>query len=432
MMPQDTLAAAPAAADTASLLAGWFDDPAALLRALPAIAGATGALIVALVLIAWLARRAYRRLDAAGDRPLPGLRLGHLELLAPPRLADGLRWLVRLVRIAATLLVLDLYIVAVLRLLPGSTAAQEEVRTFFLRPLEVVGAGILDYLPNLLYIAVIALVTRGLLWLIHRAFVAIRAGVLRLPGFDRDWAEPTYKLLRAVILFFAVVFIFPLLPGAGSEAFKGGSVIVGVLLAFGSSGAVGNVVAGIFLTYSRAFRVGDRVRVGETFGDVVEQGFLVTRLRTDRNELVTVPSGLLFSGRVVNYTVRAGEAPVRLTASVTIGYDAPWRTVHELLLAAAAGTADVLAEPAPFVLQRALNDFSVAYDLYVHTDRPARTLWIQDELHRRIQDGFNAAGVEIMSPNYLALRDGNEVAIPDAHRPAEYRAPAFRVRREEA
>jgi small-conductance mechanosensitive channel len=228
---------------------------------------------------------------------------------------------------------------------------------------------------------------------------------------------------------FAVVVMWPYLPGSGSDAFKGVSLFVGVLFSLGSSGAVGNIVAGVVLTYTRAFQIGDRVKIGETTGDVFERTLLVTRLRTIKNVDVTIPNGAVLGNQVINYTGQAQGPGLILHTTITIGYDAPWKQIHELLIAAAKATPEILEDPAPFVLQTSLDDFYVSYQINAYTRNPSVMARTYSVLHQNIQDQFNGAGVEIMSPHYNALRDGNQMTIPPAQLPRTYQAPAFRLTR---
>jgi small-conductance mechanosensitive channel len=188
------------------------------------------------------------------------------------------------------------------------------------------------------------------------------------------------------------------------------------MVSVGSSAAFSNIMAGLVMTYMRSFRVGDRIRIGDVMGDVEEKTLLVTRIRTFHGETVTMPNSALMAGNTINYTVAAQSADhgLRLHTQVTIGYDVPWRQVHGLLLGAAAATEGVLKDPAPFVLQKGLEDFYVTYEINVHTDEPRKMNFIYSVLHQNIQDAFAAAGVEIMSPHYRAERDGNALAVPPA------------------
>jgi small-conductance mechanosensitive channel len=204
-----------------------------------------------------------------------------------------------------------------------------------------------------------------------------------------------------------------------------------LLVSLASSSALSNIIAGTILTYTRAFRLGDIVRIGEALGEVTDRRLLVTRLRTPKNEMVSIPNSLILTTQVLNYTTLAAERGLIAHTSVTIGYDAPWQKVHELMIAAALRTEGILSDPPPFVLQTALNDFSVSYEINAYVKSPFPLLRIYSALHANIQDCFNEAGMEIMSPNYLALRDGNQVTTPKKHLPPDYEAPSFRVRESE-
>jgi small-conductance mechanosensitive channel len=284
-----------------------------------------------------------------------------------------------------------------------------------------------DYLPNVFFIVVIAFLTRYVLKFVHLFFDAIREGTVEFPGFYREWAEPSYKIVRFMILAFVVVVVFPYLPGAGSDAFQGVSIFLGALFTLGSSSAIANIVAGVVLTFTRAFQVGDRVKIGDTTGDVMEKSLLVTRVRTIKNVDITVPNAIVMSSHIINYSARADESGVILHTGVTIGYDVPWRQVHALLLEAAASTEGVRREPKAFVLQTSLDDFYVSYQLNAYSANPKAMARTYSDLHQNIQDAFNKAGVEILSPHYRAARDGNEITIPPDQRPAGYTAPGFRV-----
>jgi small-conductance mechanosensitive channel len=429
--------AAPTGTPRASLAAVWAarirqitaaDAKATSLSALAI--DAAKALVTTLVLVGLLLglKRLFARIYSfLGSGRVPPLRIKRLELLSAARLGDTLTVLARALRVLLTALLLYFYVPLVLSFFPWTAPYSGKIVGYVLTPLRSVGAGFLDYVPKIFFIAVIFLVTRYLLKLILLVFRAVGTGVLTFEGFHRDWAEPTYNIIRFLVIAFAAVVMFPYLPGAGSDAFKGVSLFVGVLFSLGSSGAVGNIVAGVVLTYTNAFQVGDRVQIGETVGDVVERTMLVTRLRTIKNVDITVPNGTVLSSQVINFTTQAAGRGLILHTTVTIGYDAPWRRVHELLIAAASGTEHILADPAPFVLQTSLDDFYVSYQINAYTDKPAVMARTYSELHQRIQDAFNQGGVEIMSPHYRALRDGNQVTIPSPNLPKGYQAPSFRV-----
>ena len=319
------------------------------------------------------------------------------------------------------------YVAVVLRFFPSTRYTSHRLTNWLLSELAAFGRSCIGYVPNLLLIGVICLLTSYLIKLNQYVFQEIADGKLTIRGFYPDWAQPTAKLVRGLILVAAAIVAFPYLPGSESPAFKGISVFLGVLLSLGSTSAVAHAVAGTILTYMRAFQIGDFVRIGNDIGEVTEKTLLVTRIRTQKNELVTIPNGTVLGGVVVNYSAEAKHQGVIFHTTVTIGYNAPWRQVHELLVSAALATIDILEDPAPFVVQTALNDFYVAYELNAYTSRPENMQNIYSALHQNIQDKFNEAGVEINSPHYTSLRDGNRTTIPDTYLSRDYRSPVFEV-----
>jgi small-conductance mechanosensitive channel len=342
--------------------------------------------------------------------------------IGPMMLAVGtfLRWLLILGLFEATLTI-------TLSFYSSTRQISLTVTRWIFAQLEMLGESAVNYLPKLLVVAVIALVTNYAIRFVRLIFEQIRKGDLKIPGFYPDWAEPTGKLIRIMLLVLALIVAFPYLPGAKSPAFQGISIFVGVLLSLGSSSAVASAIAGVILTYMRSFLVGDWVQIGDTMGEVVERTLLVTRLLTPKAEVITIPNSTVMSGSVKNYSTEAKKAGVIFYTAVTIGFNAPWRTVHQLLIGAALATEHVLRQPAPFILQRSLDDFYVTYELNVYTNTPSEVLNIYSDLHRNIQDKFNDAGVEICSPHFSSLRDGNTIAIPEQYIKPDYKAPAFRM-----
>ena len=400
-------------------------------RALLAGAGfavvATAILIVLLWLLSVAARRVRERIETLHRVRFPAIKIQNFELLSAGRLSRVLVAAARIVRAVLTLLFLYVYVPLVLSFFPWTAPLSERITGYAVRPFAVAWSGFVTYLPNLFYLAAGVVIVRYLLAFLHLVFGAVGAGAITLPGFYADWAEPTYKIVRALVFAFAAIALYPYLPGASSDAFKGVSIFVGVLFSLGSSAAIGNMVAGVVLTYTRAFQIGDRVKIGETVGDVTEKTLLVTRLRTIKHVAVTVPNGTVLGSQVVNYSTLAASHGLILHTSVTIGYDAPWRQVESLLAQAARRTEHILPEPAPFVLQTSLDDFYVSYELNAFSDRADLMAFTYSALHRNIQETFNEGGVEIMSPHYAALRDGNETTIPANSPSRGNRAPAFHV-----
>jgi small-conductance mechanosensitive channel len=385
----------------------------------------------ALVLVLFLVQRGFRRLKATvgswrATRIKP-LRIQKLEVVSADRLATVLLLLVRAAQLAIWLVLLLIYAPLVFSFFPVTRRLVEGMVDGALSALRTVAATILASLPSLAFLIVVGAIAWVAIKFIRLVFNAIGGRSIVIPGFYADWAQPTYKIVRFVIIVIAAVAMFPYVPGSGSTAFRAISIFVAALVSLGSSSAVSNVIAGVVLTYTRAFQLGDRVQIGPTMGDVVARTLLVTRIRTIKNVEITIPNSQVLSSHVSNFTSRARHGGVILHTTVTIGYDAPWRKVHELLVKAARATPDVLAEPAPFVLQTSLDDSWVSYQINATTDQPSRMAEIYSSLHQNIQDTFNEAGIEIMSPNYRALRDGNRAAMPHEYLPEGYRAPSFHV-----
>lgn len=358
---------------------------------------------------------------------LPSIRLQKLELISGQRIGDALLFAAKATRVILTLIVLYFYVPLVLSFFPWTRRYSSELVGYVLDPLGIVVSGLVNYLPNLGFILVVVVVTYYALKLIKLVFEGIQSGTIQMPGFYDEWAEPTYKIVRFLVIAFSFIVIWPYLPRSDSEAFKGVAAFLGLLLTFGSASAIANIVGGVVMIYMRPFRNGDRVRIADTVGDVIEKTLLVTRVRTTKNVEITIPNAMVLGSHIINYSATAAHGGVILHTTVTIGYDVPWRLVHETLITAAREADGILAEPAPFVLQTALGDFSVAYELNAYTAEPNRMAGIYSRLHELIQDRFNEAGIEIMSPTFTAVRDGNQVTLPADYLPSSYEAPSFRV-----
>lgn len=386
-------------------------------------------LLAALGLI--LVTRGKRRLGRALEQRRERLKPVHfrgLDLLSAERIYLLLARALWLIYAAVLLLISAAALLLVFAQIPETRSYTYQVFLWLYDPLVSIFKGVVGYLPNLFFILVIVVVTRLALRGVGFLFEQAHRGAISLePWVHSDVARPTAQIIKAVLILLALFFIAPLIPGTGSTAAKGITVILGLMVSFGSSSTVGNVIAGVVLTYMRPFKIGERVKIGEMSGDVVERTFLYTKIRTIKNEEVIVPSLLALNHHIINYTSEARARGLILHTSVTIGYDVPWRRVHELLLSAAEHTAYVLKDPKPFVLQTSLNDFFVSYQLNAYTDQSSRMANITSELHQNIQDAFNQGGVEILSPQYVQLRDGNETTIPAEFRPQGLTPRRFRV-----
>jgi len=373
---------------------------ATLLTGVIRSAGATILLVLLLRLLSW----GQRSLENALGLRVHGIAIQNYEIIKADWLRSAIRYVSRLVKWVLAIILVYAYLEFVLTRFVWTRHFADGLLDLTVQPLIIIGSSVLAYLPNLFFLVILFIVVRYVLKILRILFGEIGKGKIVLPGFYADWANPTFKIVRLLVVALGVVVAFPYIPGSNSPAFQGISIFLGVLFSLGSTSAVANVVAGVILTYMRSFRVEDFVKIQDTLGIVVSHGLLVTKIQTPKNEEVTIPNATVLGTHVINYSVRAKGGNLILPTSVTIGYDAPWRQVHALLCMAAEKTDGVLKEPAPFVLQRSLDDFYVSYELNVYTRTPQRMLWIYSDLHRNIQDAFNEYGVQIMSPNYLSDR----------------------------
>jgi small-conductance mechanosensitive channel len=271
------------------------------------------------------------------------------------------------------------------------------------------------YVPNLIAVLVIVAVFRYLLRFIRYLFSEVASERLKINGFYPDWAMPTFQIVRIFLLACALVMIFPYLPGKNSPAFQGISIFVGLLVSLGSSSAIANAVAGLVITYMRPFKLGDRIKINDVTGDVIEKTILVTRLKTIKNEEITIPNLTILQGNTVNYSVFSKKEGLIIHSTVTMGYENPWQDVHRALIDAALMTEHILPTPAPFVLQSSLDDFYVTYQINAYTAEANRQAVIYSHLHQNIQDVFNARGLEGVSPHYRSGRDGNPKTFPPSY-----------------
>lgn len=363
-----------------------------------------------------LANRLVARLGRAVDenkgRRIKTLSIQKQRLFSVKDIAELLHSLAHFLGLALKAILILLFLNVVFSYFHWSRGTALTVFGYIGDALAEIGAGIIGYIPELIIVVIVIVIARFAIRLLRLVFDGIRSERISIPGFYAEWAGVSFNLARLMVIVLTIIVVFPYLPGSGSPAFQGLSIFFGVLLSLGSSSAIANIIAGIVITYTRAFQIGDRVRISDTEGDVIERSAFVTRIRTPKNVEVAIPNSMVMSDHIVNFSTQAKEAGVLLHTTVTIGYDVPWQQVHELLREAAARTDKLMQNPEPFVLQISLDDNYVAYELNAYTHEPSGKQRIFSELHANIQDCFHGAGVEILSPHYRATRDGNPVAIP--------------------
>ncbi|WP_084421212.1 mechanosensitive ion channel family protein [Algoriphagus vanfongensis] len=345
-----------------------------------------------------------------------GIRIKNFEVISVIRQERLFLLFFRGLKVVVIAFLLYLSLPLIFSVFPTTKALGSKLLSYIIDPLKAIVSSFLGYIPELFMILVISVITFYIVKFVNFISEEVEHDRLRIPGFYPDWARPTFNLAKVIIIAFSFIVIFPYLPGSDSPAFQGVSVFLGLLISLGSSSAISNIIAGLVIIYMRAFKLGDRVKIGDTTGDVVEKTMLVTKLKTIKNEEVTIPNSAILNGKTINYS-SVGEPGLILHTTITIGYDVPWRQVHELLINAVKKTELLKTEPAPFVLQTSLDDFYVSYQINAYTEDPQKAAKIHSDLHANIQDGFNESGVEIMSPHYRATRKGDGLAMPPQYIP---------------
>ena len=327
------------------------------------------------------------------------------------------------------LLITGLYTALVLSFFPWTRRIGSKILEYAISTFKSLLQSFINYLPDLFVVILILAIAYHVMRFCKFIFSEIKKERISFPGFYPDWADPTSRIIEVSIIALALVMAAPYLPGFGSPAFQGVSLFMGVLFSLGSSAALSNAVAGIILIYTRAFQIGDRIEVEDTQGDVVEKSLLVTRILTDDNVIVTVPNSNLLSTRILNYNapMRDHNIPVALTINVNFGYDVPWQIVAEVVEAASQKTPYILQDPPAKVLHLELGEFSVTYEIETYTNQPSKQEDILSELQKHLRDACNAAGIEILSPHYSAIRDGNQSTLPEKSLPKNYKHKGFQL-----
>ena len=377
---------------------------------------ALGATLAAVLLLFGF-RRAFRRLDSVAERRfksrIDALELRSRQLIQAQQLQVILHGLVKMLRVLSVLVIVYVYLNVVLSLYPWTRPLAQRLFLIVLNPLRTMGAAFLDALPNLVFIGLLIIVIRYVLKFIRLFFAGIDQATITVSGFDREWAWPTYKIVRLLVIVFALVVAYPYIPGSESEAFKGVSIFLGVIFSLGSSSFIANMIAGYTMIYRRAYKVGDRIQVNDISGDVVDMRLQVTHLRTIKNEEIVVPNSLILNSHIINYSTLAQSRGLILHTTVGIGYETSWRQVEAMLRLAAERTPGLLKEPPPFVLQKSLGDFAVTYEINVYCDNPQGMARFYTALHQNILDVFNEHGVQIMTPAYEGDPDAPKVVPRD-------------------
>lgn len=360
----------------------------------------------------WLFAKLKVRIQRLKDTKLKPFSIQDYELLDTQKQVNLLVFLANLLRYVVMLLQLLLTVPLLFSIFPQTKSLAYQLFSYIWDPIKTIFLGIIEYIPNLFFIFVISLAVKYLVRLVRYLAHEIQSERLKLGGFYPDWAMPTFHIVRFLLYAFMIAMIYPYLPGAKSGVFQGISVFVGLIVSLGSSTVIGNIIAGLVITYMRPFKLGDRIKLNDTTGNVIEKTPLVTRIRTPKNEVVTIPNSFIMSSHTVNFSQSARDYGLIIHSEISVGYDIPWRKTHQMLIEAALNTPGVQDDPRPFVLETSLEDYYPVYQVNAYIKDANRLSQIYSDLHQNIQDRFNEEGIEIMSPHYIATRDGSETTIP--------------------
>lgn len=329
-------------------------------------------------------------------------------------------FLLKFIRFVLIIMTLYLCIWALFKVFPNTMSLSDQLLEYVLSPLRSIARSVIDYMPEFFTILVIMAIFMYIRKFFRFIAGQIATGKITIKGFYPDWATPTYNILNVVLYIFMFILIFPYLPKSDSTVFQGVSVFAGIMLSLGSTSIIGNLVAGLVITYMRPFRIGDRIKMDDCVGNVIEKTALVTRVRTLKNEIITIPNSSVMSSKTLNYSVSAQEYGLILYISVTVGYDIPWQTVHDLLLKVASRTDNLLKKQKPFILQNSLDEFNVEYQLNVYTREADKMSGIYSDLRKNVQEVFSQAGINLVSPHYIINKnfDGDSALRNNPIKPA--------------
>ena len=357
-------------------------------------------------------RKLKLRIKGMKDTRLKSIKIQNFDLLDAQK---QVMILIMLANIAKYIIILLQFLISIplmFSAFPQTKPFAYKILFYVWQPVKSIMKAVIEYIPNLFTIIVIFYAIKYLIRILEYLTNELAEGKIKFNNFYPDWAIPTFHIVRFLLYAFMVAMIYPYLPGSNSGVFQGISVFVGLIISLGSSSVISNIIAGMVITYMRPFKLGDRIKLNDTIGNVIEKTALVTRIRTPKNELVTIPNSFIMSSHTTNYSESARTYGLIIHSEVSIGYDAPWRQVNDLLINAALATPGVEPEPKPFVLETSLSDFYPVYQINAYIKEADKMAQIYTDLHQNIQDFFDKAGVEILSPHYIATRDGNESTIP--------------------
>ena len=372
--------------------------------------GIAAAIVIVQALLIWLVWFLFKKLNVrikagAGKRIKP-LTIRNFKILSAGQIVDVILFFLRILKYLITIFQLFITVPIVFSLFQATKNLASSIFGYILTPLKSILLNAIGYIPNIITIIIILLITRYVLRGLKFFARQIANERLVLPGFYPDWAWPTFSILRVLLYAFTIAVVYPYLPGSESRVFQGVSVFVGIIFSLGSSSAISNLVAGLVITYMRPFKIGDRIKIKDITGYVVEKSPFVIRLRNSKNENITFPNITVLNSDIINYNTSGEEEGLILHTNVTMGYSVPWRDVYDTLISAAAKTPHVEASPKPFVLQTGLEDFYANYELNVHIKEIDKVNLIYSLLYQNIQDEFKNAGISMYAPHFVEFSGG--------------------------
>jgi len=356
--------------------------------------------IVLIWLVWFLMKKLSAKIEAGAGSGIKPLTIKNYKILTSKQITDVILFSLRILKYLITILQLIITVLIVFSLFPATEDLASVIFGYFIDPLKAILLGVIKFIPNLITIVIILVVVKYVVRALKFFAKQISNEKVKVPGFYADWAWPTFNLLRVLLYAFTVALVYPYLPGSESRIFQGVSVFMGLIVSLGSSSAIGNLVAGLVITYMRPFKIGDRIKIKDITGFVVEKSTFVVRLRNIKNEFITFPNLTVLNSEVINFNTSGEQEGLILHAKITVGYDVPWRDVYKILISAATKTPHIQETPKPFVLQTSLEDFYAVYELNVYTKEIERVLLIYSLLYQNIQDEFKNAGISMFAPHY--------------------------------
>lgn len=356
-----------------------------------------------------LFKRISKLVTSYGEKKFKAITIKKYQILEQKQILQSVLFLVNLVKYLLFAVVLFLMIPLIFGIFPKTQSFATTLWGYFWHPIKTIVLGIINYIPKLITIVVILFFVRYVLKMLKFFCTGIENGKLVIKGFYPDWAKPTYLLSKYMIYAFTLALIYPYLPNSNSQIFQGVSIFVGLIVSLGSSSAIGNLVAGLVITYMRPFHIGDRIKIGDNEGIVVEKTAVVVRIQTDKKEFITFPNITILTSNITNYNYSNETGNGLLVhTQVTYGYDVNWRKIHELLINAAKKTSNIEKTPEPFVLQKALDDFYCVYEINAYTKEIAKLPIVYSDLNINIQDEFKNAGLDLTAPHYEVITTTSE------------------------